>query len=43
MSCTLCDYFNSEIMRKAKETADALIALIKPDAELLKSDGTTTD
>ena len=40
MACHTCDYINSEIMRKAKEAADALLALVKPAPGALNQDGT---
>jgi len=40
MACHTCDYINNEIMRKAKEAADALLALVKPEPDALKQDGT---
>ena len=38
--CHTCDYINNEILRKAKEAADALLALVKPEPDALKQDGT---
>ena len=40
MACHTCDYINNEILRKAKEAADALLALVKPEPDALKQDGT---
>ena len=40
MACHTCDYINNEIMRKAKEAADALLALMKPTPDALKQDRT---
>ena len=38
--CHTCDYINNEIMRKAKEAADALLALVTPAPDTLNQDGT---
>ena len=40
MACHTCDYINNEILRKAKAAADALLALVKPEPDALKQDGT---
>lgn len=40
MACHTCDYINNEIMRKAKEAADALLELVKPAPDTLNQDGT---
>ena len=43
MSCTMCDYINNEIMRKAKEVADALLAMVTPERDALTQDGKAND
>lgn len=43
MSCSTCDYINSEIMRKAKEVADALLAMVTPERDALTQDGKAND
>ena len=29
MACSTCDYINNEILRKAKEAADALLSVVR--------------
>jgi len=40
MPCADCERINQEILRKAKEVADALLAPFKPEPEALQQDGT---
>jgi len=40
MPCADCERINQEILRKAKEVADALLSPFKPDDAALQQDGT---
>lgn len=39
MACADCERINQEILRKAKEVADALLAPFKPEIDSLQQNG----